>query len=1603
MPVAPAFLYQPVTNSPSYGHLILTHKHIWRNSLCIPAAGAILSLTILFVQLISNALKKRRALSEDQLSKRTTLAQSEGQPESARAKFQAYTNQHGSSAIFAFKFARSLGSIALLVISVLDLYQKFDEDELAGHWHWRKLAHRRNLPQLALIGTYWYTSVLSSLSLIPGQWSQTLARHTNLTLFITFTTYVYRDIWPLATFNKEPIDNVGRTMIWVEIGLLALTAIFIPLFVPRKYIPVDPENPMPVPNPEQTASIFSLVVYSFLDSVILEAYRVPHLSHEKLPPLCDTDYSDKLTSDAAKYLDPFHGAEKGRHIFWRLVYVLGWEYLGMALSIIAMVFASFASPVAVNRILYFLEQDDPDVNIRPWFWVFWLFIGPFLVSVTFQWYIFLGTRALVRTQAILTQLVFDHSLRIRFKAEADGESKSAQPSGFTTPRIQPDDESVERSVEGSTSTDAETVVGHTASTTEQSTFTAVEEQSVKAKAKDQPTKAPAAQKKKDNLVGKINTLVTVDVDNIANAKDFLMFVIQVPLEFILACVFLYIVLGWSALVGLGSIFLLLPVPGYLAGLLQSINEKKMEKTDARVEATTQAINVLRMIKLFGWEKKIKKQLDVAREEELTYLMKDKVVSLANDLINYIIPTITMLVTYSCFTMIAKQPLTPSIIFSSMAVFDVVRNVLYRTSWIFSMTIRGKVSLERISKFLNESELLDNYSEETCTEVTIKTVPENKSDVVGFNNATFSWSKDADGGVLTLSSKSFRLRIPDTVEFKKGKLNLIVGPTGAGKTSILMALLGEMHFLPSSVDSWFNLPREGGVAYAAQESWVQNETIRDNILFGSPYDEERYKKVVSQCALETDLKLFNAGDKTEVGEKGLTLSGGQKARVTLARAVYSSASVVLLDDILAALDVHTARHIVQECLKGDLLHGRTIILVTHNVALCSPIAEHFVAIGIDGLAREISDISELLGKDKQLAEEIGRQEEEAEIEKEAIDTVKQDVKESEGKLILAEEIAEGHVSWKSIKLYLKGLGGSAPVTFVMAWLIGRLLIDASTMFSVWYLGYWGTQYEGHDPRDVSTAHYLSIYSALLFSCCAIYGAVSFFYNLGTQRASRSINSQLVHSVLFSTLRWLDETPASRMITRCTQDIAAIDIQLAGSLNNLMGLLTGMIVKLSGPVFFTPIFIFPGIFVAVAGSYLGNIYLKAQMSVKREQSNARSPMLAHFGAAIAGLISIRAYGSQKPLRNESLKRIDHFTKVSRMSYNLNRWIGIRIDLLGAFFTTALAAYLLANRKINAANTGFSLNMSLEFCSFILYLVRWYNEFEVQANSLERVQAYLDIDHEPEATEAGKPPAAWPTSGELKVERLSARYSPTGPKVLNELSFTVKSGERVGIVGRTGSGKSSLTLSLLRCILTEGSVFLDGIETSKINLDALRSNVTIIPQMPELLSGSLRRNLDPFEQHDDATLNDALRSSGLFALQSQMDEGQLTLDSDVASGGNNLSVGQRQILALARAIVRHSKLLILDEATSAIDHKTDTIIQSTLRNEMSADTTVLTIAHRLQTIMDADKIMVLNNGRIVEFDTPQELLQKKGGQFKALVDGSGDKKALYATVEQKNKANL
>ncbi|KAJ7033733.1 multidrug resistance-associated ABC transporter [Mycena alexandri] len=1485
----------------------------WPDSLFLPFYVATASIFVLFA-LLWNSSSGQTAYFKS--------ATTELDDAPATHSVAKHVENHGGVTIFAFKMARLAGCLVLLSLSLVSLVK--EDDKLPSK-------------PFAMCLTYFYASILAVLSIATSaEWGRIAVRHLNTLLLCTFGVYLYRDIFPLATFALDPLDFVEGPLLWAKIFVLFTIACIIPLVIPRQYIPVDPKTPMPVPNPEQTTSLLSLVLYSFLDPLIFLANRIPHLDFDQLPPLPDYDRAENLKAKAFPHMDVFAG--KKRHIFFPILWIFRWVFLDMGVMLTIMALAAFIAPLGLNRLLNYLENPSEEAFMKPWFWILLLFLGPMAGSLAFQWYIFVSMRMVTQVTAIITQLVFEHAMRIRVKSETGGAAS------------------------------------------------------------------------KNAAHGNMTNLVTTDLAHINEARNIQFLLILVPIQIIGAIFFLYQVLGWSAFVGMGVMVALFPVPGYVAKLQGAAQKATLKMTDARVQTVSETMKVLRMVKMFGWEKQMNAKIAEKREAELSKLWTRRLLDMVDGILNPLIPTLTMLATYATYvsktcvsyitltvpqTVIAKQDLSASKVFSSMAVFDLLRAQLWFTFHCLSTGVNGKVSLDRLDAFLHETELLDSFTSKDTLNVIAQ--DEASSDLIGFRDATFAWSSEETDGTLTPASRKFLLKIEGELLFKPGCINLVLGPTGSGKTSLLMALLGEMHLVPSSLSSWYNLPRAQGVSYAAQESWVMNDTIRNNILFNSPMDVERYNKVLYQCCLERDLELWDAGDETEVGERGLTLSGGQKARITLARAVFSQTQVILLDDVLAALDVHTAKWIVDKCLQGDLIKNRTVILVTHNVVLTSKIAELVVSVGLDGRVHSQASVSEALERDELLAKEVITDQEIIDAAEKEIDSPAADEpKKKDGKLIIAEEIAIGHVSWKALTLYFKGMGGSHTVPFFVVLLLSFVVNQVIEVSQTYYLGYWASQYGRGTP--VAVFKYLGGFSSLLLAGLIVYSVSYIYYTFGSFRASRTIHRQLVESVMGTTLRWLDSTPTSRIIARSTVDISAVDNWIPEVLQSVLDRTIAMLTKFFAIVVFIPGAFFAGALVGIIGATLSRIYLASQLSVKREQSNTKAPVLAHFSATMAGLTSVRAYGAQEALIKVSLDRINRMSRASRTFSNLNRWVVIRIDVLGALFATSLAYYVVYFQSARPLNIGFSLNMAIGFAEIILNWVRLVNRFEVQGNSLERIQQYLDIEKEAEPTATGVPPAYWPASGSLSVDSLSAKYSPepSAPTVLHDISFNVKSGERVGIVGRTGSGKSSLTLSLLRCIFTEGTVYYDGLPTSSINLDALRTNITIIPQIPELLVGSLRSNLDIFEHFDDATLNNALRSAGLSSLQEDMDEGKLTLDTEISAGGTNLSVGQRQIIALARALVRGSKLLILDEATSAIDYKTDAVIQSSLRTELPADTTLLIVAHRLQTIMDADKIMVLDAGRIVEFDTPKKLLQRKDSLLRALVDESGDRDALYKMAQ-------
>ncbi|KAH7097832.1 ATP-binding cassette transporter [Auriculariales sp. MPI-PUGE-AT-0066] len=1539
---------------------------VWKDTLLVPIYAAGLSLSVLVLHGLFILLGRLFKPSSAQIV-------SSNASESAAviaAEFKLYLAQKGGVQIFLWKLIRFFGTLVLFGLSIASVLHHDDDTKLADDVN---AFDQHDWIAISYVAFYGYAAALALWGLVANiRRVQYIHVHLGLILFATWAVFFYRDVWPLCTYNLTPLDTPYDSLFWPKFFILNVVGLVVPLLIPNPYIPVDPNDPSE-PTPEQAASLLSFMTFSFLDPLVWAGYRATHLAYDRLPPLADYDRAPVLKERTFRHLDPFITGKK-RHVIWGFATFAKRDYVTLSIMISLNVVSSFLAPIGVNRLLAYIETGGRDATVRPWVWIVCIAVGPLLGSIAMQWYIFIATRLLVRVESFLTELVFEHSLRIRMKEEAPATTPTFTPTASKTATAVASHEEPDSPV-GSDPVAFAGSEGATSRSGAKGKKPIAPSRTASVASTKGPSPVENDESKEANLVGKLNNLVTSDLENITEARDFLFVLLYCPLQISICIWFLYIVLGWAAFVGLATMIATSPGPGWIASKVNTVFNERMKKTDARIQNVTEMMGLLRMIKLFGWEKNINQRLREKREAELVWIKKGRILNLLNTNLNYLIPLLTMCATYATYTIVMKQPLSASVVFSSMAVFETLRDQLHISFWEIPVIIQAKISLDRLTDFLNNTELLDRYTQNKDTQINIPT-PDIAEDVIGFNDASFRWaSAPPTSGTSTPSSiistgaskRNFRLRIDGQLTFKRDALNLIVGPTGCGKTSLLLALIGELHFEPENPSSWYRLPRDGGVAYAAQEAWVLNETIRENILFGAPYDEERYNKVIHQCGLERDLSLFDAGDKTEVGEKGLTLSGGQKARVTLARAIYSSAKVILLDDVLAALDVHTAKWIVEKCFRGDLVTSRTIILVTHNVVLVSDLAQFVVSLSIDGRILSRGSITEALLKDKKLLAEVEKAKEENEAEEQVIDEPKPDETENkprdekDGKLIVAEEIEEGHVSWPALNMYFQALGGAI---FWVVFLSGMFGADLLTILQTYYLGYWARQYEEvDDPQDVPVPKFLAGYAGLLIVC------------------------SIVYSIALGTFMLV---PTSRVITRTTTDLRSVDGPLSDLFSDLIELGVSIICNFTAVVYMSPIFIFPGMVVTCIGWWCGQLYIASQLSVKREMSNARAPVLGHFGAAIHGLVSIRAYGAEDAFKHESMKRIDKYTRAARSFYNLNRWICIRVDAIGGLFAT----------NPDAGRAGFSLVMAVTFSGMILWFVRAFNMFEVEGNSLERIQQYVTIEQEPKPTEEGKPPAYWPASGNLRVENLEAKYSSDGPLVLKGVNFELKSGERVGVVGRTGSGKSSLTLSLLRCIFTSGNVYYDGVDTGKINLDALRGNITIIPQHPELLSGTVRQNLDPFEQHDDAFLNDALRSSGLFSLQEDSEDGRITLDSAISMGGGNMSLGQRQILALARAITRRSKILILDEATAAVDYATDTAIQASIRKELK-DVTLITVAHRLRTIMDADKIMVLDSGRLVEFDAPIELLKKKNGLLRSLVDESADKDELIEMAENHAKA--
>jgi ABC-type multidrug transport system fused ATPase/permease subunit len=817
------------------------------------------------------------------------------------------------------------------------------------------------------------------------------------------------------------------------------------------------------------------------------------------------------------------------------------------------------------------------------------------------------------------------------------------------------------------------------------------------------------------------------------------------------------------------------------------------------------------------------------------------------------------------------------------------------------------------------------------------------------------------------------------------------------------------------------------AFVAQIPWIENASVKTNILFGLPFKQDRYLKVLQVCALTDDLKMLPDGEETEIGASGINLSGGQRWRVTCARALYSRAGILVLDDIFSAVDAHVGRHILEQALLGELGIGRTRILVTHHIGLVRPWATYVVE--LDGgkvqstVTQEPSSVEpsrySAISKASSSLNGGSPLNDPSNSSPDALGPSTQPAKQ----FVEEEKREAGRVKWTIYKTYAQASGGF----FYWAFTLGVFFLSAFTgLGRSYWLRIWTRYYDdnssesslppissqelssesAHGP-DNHLIYYLTIYTSIsLFAAFLICVKVAFVF-VAALRASRKLFEDLTYKVLRAPLRWLDTVPVGRILNRFVGDFILVDTRLGGDFQWFFTWFLSVITIIISALFISFMMVIPITFLVVFSLYYTTIYLDGARDLKRLESSSKSPIFELVGSMLSGLATVRSFDKVDDYLNRMYDCIDEYGRCTWNLLLVSRWMSFRQGLLGACFTLCVAASVILLRGIDASLAGFAISFALEYSSVAVELVTRYTNFELDMNSAERIAEYTEMATEDQS--GNSVPASWPSKGEIIMEDLEVSYAPDLPLVLKGLTFEIKPCQRVGVVGRTGSGKSTLTLSIFRFLeARSGRIMIDGLDISQFKLHDLRSRLAIIPQDPVLFSGTIRSNLDPFDEQSDATVFDALRRVYLLDSEATPRENRNAgysqasgsntnifhnLSHPISRGGLNLSQGQRQLLCLARAIVKQPKIIILDEATSSIDMGTDALIQRSIREQFRGSTLVV-IAHRLSTIADFDRVVVMSEGMVEEFDSPRNLMAKKGA-FWSLVGESGEKEMLEERI--------
>ncbi|XP_036068485.1 ATP-binding cassette sub-family C member 8 isoform X3 [Oryzias melastigma] len=1151
-----------------------------------------------------------------------------------------------------------------------------------------------------------------------------------------------------------------------------------------------------------------------------------------------------------------------------------------------------------------------------------------------------------------------------------------------------------------------------------------------------------------------------------------------PIQIIVGVILLYYLLGISALIGATVIAVLAPVQYFVATKLSQTQKSTLEYSSERLKKTNELLRGIKLLKLYAWENIFRDSVEETRGKELSSLKAFALYTSISIFMNAAIPIAAVLTTFVMHVHISEDAdLSPAVAFASLSLFHILVTPLFLLSSVVRSTVKALVSVQKLSEFFSCDEIGDehepkatltsgcsNHNQNKYQAVPLKVVNRKRPARDDWNNFSSRGDQEADGvsqdldqdicikitaGYFTWTDGPATLSNVD-IKVPFGKLTMIVGQVGCGKSSLLLAALGEMQRVSGTV-TWNSFPspesqgdesptadrdaagdgdirKRGPVAYASQKPWLLNATIVENVTFEMPMIKSRYKAVIEACSLQPDIDILPQGDQTEIGERGIILSGGQKQRISVARALYQQTNVVFLDDPFSALDIHLSDHLMQDgILKMLREEKRTVVLVTHKLQYL-PHADWIIAMK-EGTIQTEGTLKDIQKSEPELFEQwktlMHRQDQEFQTETVAqtmTDLERKNLRramysreaaktedDEEGAALLlhpTEDSVESEdddnlsqvmrqratIPWRSCGAYLSSAG-----LLLLSLLLLSQLLKHSLMVAI---DYWLARWTSHvisakadgSPRNCSAAQdcsfshswYLSVFSVLCCLGIILCLATSVAVEWTGLKAAKELHHGLLNKIILAPMRLFETTPLGSILNRFSTDTNTIDQHIPTTLECLSRSTLLCVSALGVISYVTPVFLVALLPLAVTCYFIQKYFRMASRDLQQLEDSTQLPLLSHFSETVEGLTTIRALRYEPRFRQRLLQFTDANNIASLFLTAANRWLEVRMEYIGACVVLVAAVASISNSLYNQLSpglVGLGLTYALMVSNYMNWMVRNLADMEVQLGAVKRINGLLRTEAEnyEGLLTVSQVPDGWPRHGEIKIQNLSVRYDASLKPVLKNVNAHVSPGQKVGICGRTGSGKSSFSLAFFRMVdMFEGRIVIDNIDISKLPLQTLRSRLSIILQDPILFSGTIRFNLDPEMKATDEMLWEALEIAQLKSVVKTLPGG---LDAVVTEGGENFSQGQRQLFCLARAFVRKSSILIMDEATASIDMATESILQKVVMTAF-AERTVVTIAHRVHTILNADLVIVMKRGIILEHDTPQALLDREDSVFASFV---------------------